>query len=92
MTRPPLSSDYSPVDGTFGKEVIRLAIDLEGCYERTSLFLRVRMCSVRQCCGPEPAEPDCSKTVPKPGELIRLGLALSEKQSPQTIDNAEKRA
>ena len=34
---------------------------------------------------------DCSKTVPKPLELWQLGLALSEKQNPQMVENNESR-
>jgi len=32
----------------------------------------------------------CSKTVPEPPELIRLGLALSEKQIPQRVGKIER--
>ncbi len=34
----------------------------------------------------------CSKTVPKPLALTRLGLALSEKQFPQIVENVRSRA
>jgi hypothetical protein len=34
---------------------------------------------------------DCSKTVPKPNHLSPFGLALSEKQIPQIVENNESR-
>ena len=34
---------------------------------------------------------DCSKTVPKPNHLSSFGLALSEKQIPQIVENNENR-
>jgi hypothetical protein len=34
---------------------------------------------------------DCSKTVPKPNHLSSFGLALSEKQIPQIVENNESR-
>jgi hypothetical protein len=35
---------------------------------------------------------DCSKTVPKPNQFSSFGLALSEKQIPQIVENNESRA
>ena len=34
---------------------------------------------------------DCSKTVPKPNQLLSFGLALSEMQISQIVENSESR-